>query len=125
MGAFEVFVEGCPKRLDVLPAVLELGKVQPGWDFDGSVILLWYPFLEPARSSIVIGMEPTIPASAIGGVLLELLSTNASHWVLILAQTMRREPHVTFRRAWRRSRTASPQCASISWAEEHHWAYSM
>jgi hypothetical protein len=64
VGAFEVFVEVCPKRLDVLPAVLVLGKVQLGWDFDGSVILLWSPFLVPARESVVIGREHTIQSSA-------------------------------------------------------------
>ncbi len=49
VGAFEVFVEVCPKRLDVLPAVLGLGKVQLRGAFDGSVILLWFQFFEPAR----------------------------------------------------------------------------
>ena len=64
VGAFEVFVEVCPKRLDVLPAVLVLGKVQLRWEFDGSVILLWFPFLVPAGESVVIGRDSTIPSSA-------------------------------------------------------------
>ena len=38
VGGFEISGEGCPKILDVFPAVLVLGKDQPGWDFAGSVI---------------------------------------------------------------------------------------
>ncbi len=64
VGAFEVFVEVCPKRLDVLPAVLVLGKVQLRWEFDGSVILLWFPFLVLAGESAVIDRDSIIPFSA-------------------------------------------------------------
>lgn len=46
MGAFEVFVEGCARRFDVLPAVLVLVKDQPGWDLDGSAIATIQPQLE-------------------------------------------------------------------------------
>jgi len=62
-GALEVSIEVCPNRLDVLPAMLVLGKVQLRWDFDGSVILLWFLLFVPAREFIEIDKDPAIPSS--------------------------------------------------------------